>query len=48
MLLNMLQRKRVAGLKSETKALWEPHICKCELVRPECLDVCTTPVTDSV
>lgn len=44
----MLEHKCMAGLKSETKALWEAHICKCEFVRREHLDMCTTPVADSM
>jgi len=38
----------MAGLKSETKALCEAHMCKYKFVRPECLDMCTAPVADSV
>lgn len=35
----MSEGKCMAGLKSETKASCEAHICKYEFVRPECLDV---------
>lgn len=37
--LNMLEGKCMAGLKSESEASCEAHICKCEFVRPKCLEV---------